>query len=216
MLTVPERLPSSFTIRKELISRVTASVITAKNAIFDDGVQIRISDFDISRLGNLDANDDLAIPIATIDEVTQTSNRHALVVGQRSGGAIVFVIQSAADDSVLRYIFNTTARAANNQMSKTRGGLFVIGLHGIEAESLIEVAIHDANNEQPPTALRLKVSEFLSSKERDHVVGIGFISKSALIPEESGHVASSGAAYVFPRKESPLWHDDFAGLFSER
>jgi len=94
--------------------------------------------------------------------------------------------------------------------------MFLIGLDGLEAESLMEVAHQDSTGDQPPTALRVKVSDFLASQGRDHVVGVGFISKGALRPASGGVTDSGGSAYVFPKQESPFWHSDFSGLFAER
>ena len=109
----------------------------------------------------------------------------------------------------------TLSNSATKQLSKRRAGLFLVGFHGIEADSLVAVAQQDLDPNQPPTALRRHVSDFLSGQGRDHVVGVGFISKTGLQPAHAGHVTSGGSAYVFPKKESPFWHADFAGLFNE-
>jgi hypothetical protein len=94
--------------------------------------------------------------------------------------------------------------------------MFLVGLDGLEAESLMDVAQQDSAGDQPPTALRVKVSGFLASQGRDHVVGVGFISKGALRLAAGGVTDSGGSAYVFPKRESAFWHSDFSGLFSER
>lgn len=116
----------------------------------------------------------------------------------------------------LTYTFDTLSRSASRQLSGQRAGMFLVGLDGLEAESLMEVAHQDSTGDQPPTALRVKVSDFLASQGRDHVVGVGFISKGALRPASGGVTDSGGSAYVFPKRESPFWHSDFSGLFAER
>lgn len=126
------------------------------------------------------------------------------------------VLQSAQDDSLLTYTFDTLSRSANRQLSGQRAGMFLVGLDGLEAESLLDLAQQDGAGDQPPTALRVRVSEFLASHGRDHVIGVGFISKGGLRPAAGGVTDSGGSAYVFPKRESPFWHDDFAGLFAER
>lgn len=181
-----------------------------------DGANLRIHEFDPEQLG--DVGED-GLPVITrdrIDSVTGTTNRQALIVGRKSGGAIVLVLQSAQDDSLLTYTFDTLSKSASKQLSKARAGMFLVGLEGLEAESLLELAQQDSNGDQPPTALRLGVSEFLASQDRDHVVGVGFISKGASRPASGGVIDSGGSAYVFPKRESSFWHSDFAGLFSER
>ncbi|ABM41152.1 conserved hypothetical protein [Acidovorax sp. JS42] len=126
------------------------------------------------------------------------------------------MLQSAQDDSLLTYTFDTLSRSANRQLSGQRAGMFLLGLDGLEAESLLDLAQQDGAGDQPPTALRVRVSEFLASHGRDHVIGVGFISKGGLRPAAGGVTDSGGSAYVFPKRESPMWHDDFSGLFAER
>ena len=126
------------------------------------------------------------------------------------------MLQSAQDDSLLTYTFDTLSRSANRQLSGQRAGMFLVGLDGLEAESLMDLAQQDGAGDQQPTALRVRVSEFLASQGRDHVVGVGFISKGGLRPAAGGVTDSGGSAYVFPKRESRLWHDDFSGLFAER
>jgi hypothetical protein len=53
-------------------------------------------------------------------------------------------------------------------------------------------------------------------QNRDHVVGVGFLSRSVLRPVADGTVDSGGTVYYFPRRESPFWHDDFSGQFAPR
>ena len=45
------------------------------------------------------------------------------------------------------------------------------------------------------------------------MVGVGFLSESALVPVQEGLVESGGTAYYFPKRESSLWSEDFSGLF---
>jgi hypothetical protein len=133
-----------------------------------------------------------------VDAITGTTNRQALIVGRRSGGAIVLVLQSAQDDSLLTYTFDTVSSSAKRQLSGQRAGMFLAGLDGLEAESLMDLAQQDGSGDQPPTALCVRVSEFLASQGRDHVVGVGFISKGGLRPAAGG-VTDSGAPPMFSR-----------------
>lgn len=215
VLTLPERLPVMYKQKQALAKRVVDSVLTSQNIALEDGSDIRVSEFDLNTLGVVETESGKAIPRETIDRVTSTQNREAMILGN-SKGAIVFVLQSRQDDTILKYVFNTVSESAKNQVSKNRPALFLVGLHGIEAESLLSIATQDSNPIQPPTALRVAVSDFLAKQNRDHVIGVGFLSKGNLTSELNGVVKSGGSAYVFPRRESSFWHQDFSGLFSER
>jgi hypothetical protein len=148
--------------------------------------------------------------------MTATKNRNAMILGRQNAGAIVFVAQSARNDTLLGAVFKTAGDAAKRQLTKTRPGLLVLGFDGIEADELRSVAKQDFTQPHEPTALRVAVSSFLTSDARNHVVGVGFVSKGALSPQVDGSLDTGGAVYSFRKEESPFWHADFANIFSER
>lgn len=214
VLTVPGRLPTSVQQKKELGQRAVDAILRAQSTSFDDGGDIRISEFDVAILGGLGSTGRPSIARETIDQVTATCNREAMVIGRQKGGAIVFVLKSLQDDTLLQYVFDTLSQSAKKQVSKTRPALFLVGLHSLGAEALLNVATQDFDPQQHPTALRVAVSKFLANQDRDHVVGVGFLSSSELAPKLHGEVESGGTAYIFPKHESSFWHQDFSGLFS--
>lgn len=216
VLTLDGRMPGNFMDRRKLAESVVRHVLSGSSNCQLEGANLRIHEFDPALLGAAGEDGHPVISRDQVDAITGTSNRQALIVGRKSGGAIVLVLQSTQDDSLLTYTFDTLSRSASRQLSGQRAGMFLVGLDGLEAESLMEVAHQDSTGDQPPTALRVKVSDFLASQGRDHVVGVGFISKGALRPASGGVTDSGGSAYVFPKRESPFWHSDFSGLFAER
>jgi len=216
VLTLDGRMPGNFTDRRKLAQSVVRYVLSGSSNCQLEGANLRIHEFDPALLEKLGEDGLPTISRDRIDSITDTTNRQAMIVGRKSGGAIVFVLQSAQDDSLLTYVFDTLSKSASKQLSGERAGMFLVGLEGIEAESLMELAQQDSTGDQLPTALRMRVSDFLASQSRDHVVGVGFISKGALRPASGGVTDSGGSAYVFPKRESPFWNSDFSGLFSER
>lgn len=216
VLTLDGRMPGNFLERRKLAESLVRHVLSGVSNCQLDGANLRIHEFDPLLLGDVGDDGRPVISRDQVDTITGTTNRQALIVGRKSGGAIVLVLQSAQDDSLLTYTFDTLSRSANRQLSGQRAGMFLVGLDGLEAESLLDLAQQDGAGDQPPTALRVRVSEFLASHGRDHVIGVGFISKGGLRPAAGGVTDSGGSAYVFPKRESPFWHDHFAGLFAER
>jgi len=214
VLTLPERLPVMYKQKQDLAKRVIDAVLASQNMVLDDSSDIRVSEFDMKALGVVETDNGIVISREAIDKITATNNREVMILGNKSG-AIIFALQSRQDDTMLEYVFDTVSESAKNQLSKSRPALFLVGLHGIEADSLLSIAAQDNDPTQPPTGLRIAVSDFLAKKNRDHVIGVGFLSKGNLNPELNGVVKSGGSAYIFPRKESSFWHQDFSGLFSE-
>lgn len=213
VLTVSGRLPVKFQQKKDLAKRVIDSVLTAQSTVLEDGGDIRVSEFDMAILGDIGSVEHPVISRSAVDQITATQNREAMILGNKNG-AIVFVLQSRQDDAMLQCVFDTISQSAKNQLSKNRPALFLVGLHGMEAENLLSIANQDSDPKQPPTALRVAVSDFYAKQNLDHVVGVGFLSGSALHSELHGVIKSSGTAYIFPKKESSFWHEDFSGLFS--
>lgn len=214
VLTVPERLPAGVHEKRELARCVSRGILAPQCTSLEDGSVVRIAAFDVTALGERDPKGRPVFTRETINSITTTHNREAMVVGGNNGGVIVLVIQSLKDDTLLHYVFDTVSQSAKKQVSKKRPAMFLIGLDGIDADSLLDVAKQDFDPSQPPTQLRKAVSKFLAGSERDHIIGVGFLSSSVLTPRENGVVDSGGNAYHFPREESSFWHRDFEGLFS--
>lgn len=214
VLTVPDRLPAGIHEKRELARRVNRGILAAQCASFEDGSELRIAAFDITALSDRDLKGRPVFTRKAINSITETHNREAMIVGGSNGGVIVLVVQSLKDDALLQYVFDMVSQSAKKQVSKTRPAMFLVGLDGIDAEGLLDVAKQDFDPAQPPTQLRKAVSKFLSGSERDHIIGVGFVSSSVLTPRQNGVVESGGTAYQFPRQESSFWHPDFVGLFS--
>ncbi|TAL93117.1 MAG: hypothetical protein EPN73_22330 [Paraburkholderia sp.] len=213
ILTVPDRLPKSRTEQEELADRVRTQVLLNESKEFDDGTSVRIIDFDVALLKDVPMISDSPAVRAVIERVTGARNRNAMIMGRPNVGATVFVPQSARSDNVLVAAFETAADAAKRQLTKTRPGLLVLGFDGMDADRLRSVAEHDFENPGQPTALRMGVTQFLSSESRDHVVGVGFVSRGTLTPQSDGALDTGGSVYSFRKEESSLWHDDFNNIF---
>jgi hypothetical protein len=213
VLTVPGRLPSQHADRVALARQYGAAIFTGGGVALPDGSSVRIAEFDVARLGDIPSSTRPSEVRAAIDEVTETNNRQVMVIGTHAGGALALTVQSGSDDTFMKAVFDTLSDSAKRQLSGVRGGMFLVGFHGIDGEQLLSVAGQDQDAAQSPTALRMAVSRFLASAGRDQVVGVGFLSESALAPVQDGLVESGGTAYYFPKRESPLWSEDFSGLF---
>jgi len=215
VLTVPHGLPTRYDKRQALAKRVVQQIAIGHSARFDDGSDIRITEFNLARLGDIRNEGRPEVARETIDSVTATRNRECMVTGT-ARGALVFVLQSMVEDDLLDETFRTLGDAARRQLTGKRAGLLIAGFDGIDGDQLVSVAGQDNDPQQPPTALAIEVSKFLSSDNRDHVVGVGFLSRGALQPVADGIVESGGTAYNFPKRDSSFWQDDFSGLFSTR
>lgn len=214
VLTIADRLPTMLPKKRELVQRVSRGILSAQCTSFDDGSELRISNFETTALGSTDSEGRPVISREVINKLTATQNREAMVVGRNNGGAIIFAVQSRRDDALLQYAFDTISQSAKKQLSKTRPAMFMVGFDSMGAEELRDIAQQDFDPSQAATALRREVSKFLDSSDRDHVVGVGFLSGSALTPKQPGVIESYGTTYYFPKKDTPFWHRDFSGIFT--
>ncbi len=214
VLTVPGRLPTKHTERQSLAKRLATQIIAGTNTILDDGTEIRLIDFDVNRLGDISKTRNPTLIRKAIDNITGTRNREGMVTGTREGGALVLAIQSSKDDLLINSIFDALSDSAKRQFSGQRAAIFLVGLEGLDGDQLLSLADQDDRHQEPATLLRKQVSKFLDSKLRDHVVGVGFLSRSGSMPVQHGIVDTGGAAYYFPKRESPFWDNAFSGLFN--
>jgi hypothetical protein len=216
VVTIPGRLPTRHTDRVVMAKSIKQQINMAHSATLGDGTAIRISEFDLALLGDMrkDRGPQLVRPV--IDSITGTHNREGMLLGSDAGGVLAFTIQSAAEDDLMQATFDTLSEAAKHQLTCTRPGILIAGFDGLDGEQLLSIAEQDRSANQPPTLLARGVSKFLSMAHRDHVVGVGFLSRSSLFPVTDGRVDSGGTAYYFPRSDSPFWHDGLSGLFNWR
>lgn len=217
VLTVPERFPKEYNSRKELAKQVGKQIVCGQSAVFSDGSSLKIDEFDTNRLGFIPNTSNPKEIRAALDEITDTRNREALIIGTMAGGVLAFAVQSNQDDTFMKAVFDTLSDSVKKkQLSGVRGGMFLVELFGIDEEQIISIASQDKDPSLPSTALDLGASKFLSSPNRDGVIGVAFLSKGGLLPESDGFIDSRGGAYFFSNRESSLWSDDFSGLFSSR
>jgi len=213
VVTVPDKLPRDHKARQLLARTVAALACAPGNTQLSDGTKVQATEFSLDLLG--DRNED-GSPVdirGAIQRVTQSEDGETMLIGDRSGRALLVTLQSAVDDSPLEAMFKTLSDSAKRQLTGSRGGMFFVGLHGLTADDLLGLATHDDDPSEAPTALRIAVSQFLSGASRDHLVGVAFLSRSALRPLSQKWWTHDGTAYAFQKRESPYWHDEFSGLF---
>ncbi|EIF31949.1 hypothetical protein BCh11DRAFT_07505 [Burkholderia sp. Ch1-1] len=215
-LTVPDRLPTSPAELKCLVEQIRKQILANESKTLESGAHIRVSEFDPGLLRGIAIVPNSPAMRTVVETVTATKNRNAMILGRQDAGGIIFVAQSARDDTLLSAVFETASDAAKRQLTKTRPGLLVLGFDGIEADELRSVAEQDFTQAREPTALRVAVSSFLTSEARNHVVGVGFVSRGALRPQVDGSLDTGGSVYSFNKEESSYWHPDFLNIFSER
>lgn len=212
ILTVPDRLPSAYKDRVELAKALGRAVFGGTEGQIANGATVRMTDFDVSQIGDPRHMHPAELRKA-VDSVSGTENRSALIIGTPAGGVLSLTIQSQRDDVLLSAVFDTLSDAAKRQLTGTRAGMLYTEFGGLDGDQLRSIADQDQNPSQHPTALRIGVSQFLSSTSRDHIIGVGFVSRSALAPADEHLVESGGIAYYFPKRESSFWAEGFSGLF---
>jgi hypothetical protein len=136
-----------------------------------------------------------------------------MIVGSPAGGAIVFVVKSGADERLIDAVFDSLAVAAKLQVTSNRPALILAELHGLNADELYTIGTEQSDPSRKPS-LRRRASEFLQESSRQHVVGVGFLSRSDILATNNEMVESGGSTYVVSNPESTFWHKDFGGLFS--
>jgi hypothetical protein len=207
VMTVPDRLPTDEGDRARLGGEVVERVVAGSGARLVGGEDLRVHTFDPGELRAAVAKGGQALRSA-MDAATGTSNREAVLFSTPSGGMFAFVMQSAVEDDVLNQVFATLSDSAARQFTGRRGALFWVALQGLDADQLLSVHEQDSDPTQPPSGLRLGVSQFLTGAP-DHIVGVVFSSRNGLYPTAHGIADMGRATNFFVKDESPYWHDSF-------
>lgn len=215
VLTLPNRLPTTFEGRRALAEQCCKSIIYGTDLTLKDGTNFRVEELSTDQLRTLDFGVNHAESRSAVDRITGTRNREVMISCTKAGGTFAFVVQSAKEDTLLKRTFNTLSDAAHKQLTGRRAGMLVAGFDGMEAEELRSVAAQDQDSNSP-TQLRIQVSRFLASQERNHVVGVGFFSAGSLRRGQHGIVESGGLSYHFSKPDSSFWCEDFRGSLNSK
>jgi hypothetical protein len=207
VLTVPNRLPEDTGERSTLGKAIITQILAGSSAPICDGAEVRINTFDPTAIKAAKETSRPELKKA-IEVATSTANREAAVYGTPAGGVLVFVVQSAIEDDVLNQVLATLSDSAARQFTLKRGALFWVALQDIDADQLLSLHEQDSAAGKQPTALKIRVSEFLN-RAPDHIIGVVFSSRSALFPAVDGNTDSGGAMNFFLKEESPFWHISF-------
>lgn len=211
VLTIPERMPTSIDETQVLVQLTKQSILTARKQIDTNVANIRIVEFNVSELGQLQNPPTIGNRKA-IERLSNTQNRETMIIGNGRGGLLVAILQSAQADSVVHEIFATLSDSAKRQLTGKRPGILIVGLQGMRHEQLRSVATDDRDPSKPVSALGSRVSSFHNQSDLEHVVGVGFFSQ----PTDEIHpliYQSRGASYYFPKRTSPFWNEAYSGIF---
>lgn len=214
VVTLPDRLPKTHDGRVDLAKNCCAAIFHRTDQTLPNGTNLRMGEFPPQEIGVVAKNMNTAECRVAIDRITNTRNREAMVLGTGAGGVFVLVIQSAKDDTFLEATFKSLGKAARDQVSGNRPALLVTGLDDVNDSDLRSIAMDEGDIRKPPTAIRVQVSQFLSSETRHHIVGVAFFSGSSVSPKQEGVIGTGGISYYFAQPRSNLWHEDFNGMFN--
>lgn len=214
VISVEKKLPVAYKDRVALSDLVSSFALSGRAGTVEfDGVAMNLIRFDPSDFNASVIKSAPSEYRKLLDELTGTENKETVAMSTDLNGALVFVLQSKEDDTLMVSIERTLKDSASTQFSGGRAGIMVAGLEGISPDQLISVAKQDKDKEELPTALRVYASRILESPGRDHLVGTVFLSSSDLRPVTKDIVNSSSTSYHFLKRESPFWSDEFNGLF---
>jgi hypothetical protein len=211
-ITIPDRLPSRHDGRMKLAKEVCSHASHLKSCILPSGEKLNIRKFEFSELTGSKPNAKKQELRKLIDRTTGTHNCHGVLYQTKSGGALVLAIQSERDNTMVKAIFKTLSDASGRQLTGNRAGLLIAGV-GISHNQLESLAQEDVDRTEKNTALSNAAHRFLSSGERDHIVGLSFLSQTRVVQNNLGGYSSGGSSYCFLNPLSNFWSNNFKNIF---
>lgn len=218
VVTVPDRLPEKLADRKALAEFVGRQILRGSVQATFEGVRVRIVEFDAKSVMAEGPGGTPLFDKEALERVTGTRNRSMMIVGGGSSGQghITVVLQSELEDEFLARTFETVAESAKKQVTKSRPAHYFVQFDGLDTLGLREIAELELDTKQPPTPLRVSVSNLLNRDSYAHIIGIGLLSKSETIITRDGivHSGGGGTVYNFPKRDSIFWREQFSGMFN--
>lgn len=214
-VTLPNRLPSQHKEKTALAKAVALAILSGQSTSLPDATEISLRSFSPAELGPRPDQLDYSVAREKINAITHANNSNAIIIGSQAGGVLVLAVQSKKDDHLIDAAFRTLKDAAQRQLTGARAGLIVAGFDGLEEDQLESLADHDNTVGERPTSLRIGTTNFLDSDKRNHLIGVGFASRSALKPQDNGVIMSGGSNYCFFNRESRFWTDGYGALFED-
>lgn len=211
VLTIPDRLSKSSSDHIELADIVIKSILNFKETMKFSKVEISVNEIpEIKLKAVTEAKTDSELATA-ITAATDTHNEQALIM-KAGAGTVVCVVRSAKDDSIGERIRDSIKKSAKNQASGKRPLFFVVSLQDLPPEDLIAIASEDKNLNTNPSILQQEASSLMDSTSCPYVVGISFLSGSAVNPGIHGIEESKNRSYSFVRAESKFASEEVISL----
>jgi hypothetical protein len=210
-ISIPDRLPSEHHERNRAAKDSAAYISAGESGVMANGWKTEISEFNSSVFAA--ANSSTTPPLRhVLDASTGTRNRHGVLWRTKAGGMLSLVIRSEQSDSAVDTLFATLSRAARKQLSRKRPALLISGL-SIPPDAIESIAGLTPGQTGFQTAINEAAHNFLSSEERNHVIGLAFLSQTKISKKDGGGFKSEGMAFNLLRPNSPYWTSDFERLF---
>lgn len=213
VITFPDRMPTAYKDKKILVKLISDQIILGQSEHLENGMHIDIKEYDSELINNIDLDENSESLRDGIDDITNTINREGMIFGDKGGSNVVMALKSKKDDTFLDAINQTLSESAKKQLTGTRPAILVIRFEDLTNEQIQSIAESDIHKSDNPSALQIKVSEFLNNPNRDHVVLVIFVSKDELSTKDVGVKSNSGVAYYFPNTKSPFWDDSIKNVY---
>ena len=211
VLTVPQRLPTLQEHRVALAERVKDQIFIGTSARLPDDIDLHIREFKPEVLGDFAGTG--RIERSTLASLIGGASKEAMILGGGRGGVLVIVLQSMSRDDMLAAVFATLRTAAKQQLTSTRAGLLVAGFDGVTSAQMQSIASLHNDPRQPTNVLEQSVRRLLSSRQRNHLIGVALWSRSELLSPRLEVTDSAGVSFYFPSRTGRFWSDEFGGLF---
>lgn len=208
-IRVPDRFPTSHSEVVELAKAVAQSAQEMTSQTTSNNIVIETKEFSLKSLEKAFERHGLKDRNVAIEETLGKKNIHAMIIMPPSlTSATIFILESAKESSLIRSAFDTLSDAAK-QVSGKKAAMLFGGFQGINSADIVNLFAHDNDPNNPPTALRVGASEFLSDPRRTHIVNTIFLCKEDMSRRPDGIISSDSTAYIFPNNKSKFWEDSF-------
>jgi hypothetical protein len=137
------------------------------------------------------------------------SNQQMMILFKPGERAVIILVQSEENDTVLKGVYKQLREAANVQFTKTRLGYLFAQFNDLTSDQLESLSNLDTTDRTKATGLQIMTTEVLKSPNRTHIHTVAYRSKGKLggLKDRPGILTEAALGYSIKNPANPYWRD---------
>lgn len=196
-ITIPKRLPTATQELEGLAEEVTAAILAGTDLAGSDGVKIDIRRYVTPLLpaGSDPMSINYVVNVKASEDFDGVQGHRVINYCPTTLRAICVEVCSEQETGFFDAAWDTAKHAIQKQMTRTRPGVLVLRLEGMDKDALEQFS------QEVPNPLAWFATKVLSDERHQHLACVAFISDETTSHTSPTELTTQSMTYVFDRPE---------------